>query len=80
MLEILEKTYNKLPHEQHYGMTELYETLLFPKPTFSNFRVQISLLETAGCITVQTSKEKASKKSVRLTEEFRNLLEKDVYF
>lgn len=79
MLEILEKAYNRFSHESPYGMTELYEALLFPKPTFSNFRVQISLLETGGCITVQTSKEKASKKSVRLTEEFHNVLERDVY-
>ena len=78
-LEIVEKLYNRNLNEVAYGMTELYESLLHPKATFSSFRNQISALELAGCIIVQTSKEKASKKSVRLTEEFHNVLERDVY-
>ena len=61
MLEFVEKLYNKLPHEAPYGMTELYESIPHPKPTFSSFRNQISALELAGCIIVQTSEEKASK-------------------
>jgi hypothetical protein len=79
MLEFVEKLYNKLPHEAPYGMTELYESLSHPKPTFSSFRNQISVLELAGCIIVQTSEEKASKKSVILPEDFRIELQRDVY-
>ncbi|MDB2531524.1 hypothetical protein N9Y07_03330 [Alphaproteobacteria bacterium] len=78
-LEIIEKLYNRDLNEVAYGMTELYESLLHPKPTFSSFRNQISALELAGCIIVQTSKEKASKKSVYLTEDFRIELQRDVY-
>jgi len=78
-LEIIEKLYNKLEGEQHYGITELYEVLLPPKATFSNFRIQISTLEIAGCILVTVSSEKASKKSVYLTEQFREELSRDVY-
>ena len=79
ILEIVEKLYNKLEGEQHYGITELYEVLLPPKATFSNFRIQISTLEIAGCILVTVSSEKASKKSVYLTEQFREELSRDVY-
>jgi len=78
-LEIVEKLYNKLEGELHYGITELYEVLLPPKATFSNFRIQISTLEVAGCILVTVSSEKASKKSVYLTEQFREELSRDVY-
>ena len=78
-LEIVEKLYNKLEGEQHYGITELYEVLSPPKATFSNFRIQISTLEIAGCILVTVSSEKASKKSVYLTEQFREELSRDVY-
>ena len=80
ILEIVEKLYNKLESEPHYGITELYEVLLPPKATFSNFRVQILALGIAGCILVEPSKEKASKKSVYLSEEFRSELQTDVYF
>jgi len=79
ILEIVEKLYNKLESELHYGITELYEVLLPPKATFSNFRIQISTLEVAGCILVTVSSEKASKKSVYLTEQFREELSRDVY-
>jgi Ethanolamine utilization protein EutJ (predicted chaperonin) len=79
ILEIVEKLYNKLEGEQHYGITELYEVLLPPKATFSNFRIQISTLEAAGCILVTVSSEKASKKSVYLAEQFREELSRDVY-
>ena len=78
-LEIVEKLYNKLEGEQHYGITELYEVLSPPKATFSNFRTQILTLEAAGCIFVNVSSEKASKKSVYLTEQFREELSRDVY-
>lgn len=80
MLEILEKAYNRFSHEPPYGMTELYESLPHPKPTFSSFRNQLSLLEVGECILIHPSKEKASKKSVILSGEFRNLLETDIYF
>ena len=66
ILEIVEKLFNKLEGELDYGITELYEVLLSPKPTFSNFRTQISTLEAAGCVFVKVSSEKASKKSVYL--------------
>ena len=79
ILEIVEKLYNKLEGEQHYGITELYEVLLPPKATFANFRIQISTLEVGGCILVTVSSEKASKKSVYLTEQFREELSRDVY-
>jgi len=79
ILEIVEKLYNKFESEQHYGITELYEVLLPPKATFSNFRTQISTLEAAGCVFVKVSSEKASKKSVYLTEQFREELSRDVY-
>ena len=79
ILEIVEKLYSKFESELHYGITELYEVLLPPKATFSNFRVQISTLEAAGCIYVKTSGEKASKKNVYLTEQFREELSRDVY-
>jgi len=79
ILEIVEKLYNKLEGEQHYGITELYEVLLPPKATFSNFRLQISKLEAAGCIFLKVSGEKASKKNVYLTEQFREELSRDVY-
>ena len=79
MLEIVEKLYKKPESEPHYGITELYEALLPPKATFSNCRVQILALEIAGCILVEPSKEKASKKSVILSEDFRRQIELDVY-
>jgi hypothetical protein len=79
MLEIIEKLHTKLPHEERYGLTELYEKISHPKPTFSNYRVQLLTLETAKCILIETSKEKASKKSVHLAEDFRKELERDVY-
>ena len=80
IVEIVEKLYNKLEGELPCGITELYEVLLPPKATFSNCRVQILALEIAGCILVEPSKEKASKKSVYLSEEFRSELQTDVYF
>jgi len=79
ILEIVEKLYNKLESELHYGITELYEVLLPPKATFSNFRTQILTLEAGGCIFVNVSSEKASKKSVYLTEQFREELSREVY-
>jgi len=79
ILEIVEKLYNKLEGELHYGITELYEVLLPPKATFSNFRTQISTLEAAGCVSVTVSSEKASKKSVYLDGHFREELCNDVY-
>ena len=78
-LEIAEKLYNRDSTEVAYGMTELYESLPHPKPTFSSFRNQISVLETGGCILIHPSKEKASKKSVILSEDFRRQIELDVY-
>ena len=66
ILEIVEKLYNKLEGEQHYGITELYEVLLPPKATFSNFSLQISKLEAGGCIFLKVSGKKASKKNVYL--------------
>jgi len=79
ILEIVEKLYNQFEIEQHYGITELYEVLLPPKATFSNFRIQISTLEAAGCVLVKVSSEKASKKNVYLSEQFREELSRDVY-
>ena len=79
ILEIVEKLFNKLEGELHYGITELYEVLLPPKATFSNFRTQISTLEAAGCVFVTVSSEKASKKSVYLNGHFREELSRDVY-
>ena len=79
ILEIVEKLYNKLEGELHYGITELYEVLLPPKVTFANFRIQIATLEAGGCILVTVSSEKASKKNVYLTEQFREELSRDVY-
>ena len=78
-LEIVEKLYNRNLNEVAYGMTELYESLPHPKPTFSSFRNQLSLLEVGECILIHPSKEKASKKSVILSEDFRRQLELDVY-
>ena len=78
-LEIVEKLYNRNLNEVPYGMTELYESLLHPKPTFSSFRNQISLLEAGECIIIYPSKEKASKKSIILSEDFRRQLEICVY-
>ena len=78
-LEVVEKLYNRNPNEGAYGMTELYESLPHPKPTFSSFRNQISVLEAGECILIHPSKEKASKKSVILSEDFRRQLELDVY-
>jgi hypothetical protein len=78
-LEIVEKLYNRNLNEVPYGMTELYESLLHPKPTFSSFRNQISLLEGGECIIICPSKEKASKKSIILSEDFRYQLEICVY-
>ena len=79
LIEIIEKLFSQMPEETPFGITELYENLPQPKPTFSNFRVQISALESANCIIVQPSKEKASKKSVSLTRNFRHQLESDIY-
>ena len=79
ILEIAEKLYNRLEGELHYGITELYEVLLPPKATFSNFRTQISTLEAAGCVFVTVSSEKASKKSVYLDGHFREELCRDVF-
>ena len=78
-LEIVEKLYNRNPNEVAYGMTELYESLPHPKPTFSSFRNQISVLEAGECILIHPSKEKASKKSVILSEDFRRQIELCVY-
>ena len=78
-LEIVEKLYNRNLDEVAYGMTELYEILPYPKPTFSSFRNQISALEAGECILIYPSKEKASKKSIILSEDFRHELELDVY-
>ena len=78
-LEIVEKLYNRNPNEVAYGMTELYEILLHPKPTFSSFRNQISVLEAGECIIIYPSKEKASKKSIILSEDFRYQLKLCVY-
>ena len=79
VLEVVEKLYSRRLNEVPYGMTELFESLQYPKPTFSSFRKQLSALESAGCIVIQTSKEKASKKVVVLTKDFRLQLERDVY-
>ena len=78
-LEIVEKLYSKNPNEVAYGMTELYESLSHPKPTFSSFRNQISVLEACECILIHPSKEKASKKSIILSEDFRRQIELCVY-
>ena len=78
-LEIVEKLYNRNLNEVAYGMTELYESLPHPKPTFSSFRNQISVLETGGCILIHPSKEKASKKSIILSEDFHYQLKLCVY-
>ena len=79
ILEIVEKLYSQFEGELHYGITELYEVLLPPKATFSNFRTQISTLEAAGCVSVTVSSEKASKKNVYLNGQFREELSRDVY-
>ena len=79
MIEIVEKLFSLKPEETPFDLTELYENLPHPKPTFSNYRVQIAALESANCVIVQPSKEKASKKSVSLTENFRHQLESDIY-
>ena len=78
-LEIVEKLYNRLSNEVPYGMSELFQSLPYPKPTFLSFRKQISALESGNCLVVYPSKEKASKKSVVLTEDFRLQLETDIY-
>ena len=78
-LEIVEKLYNRNLNEVAYGMTELYESLPHPKPTFSSFRNQLSVLEVGEYILIHTSKDKASKKSVIFSADFRRQLESDVY-
>jgi hypothetical protein len=78
-LEIVEKLYGRRSDKVPYGITELFESLPHPKPTFASFRKQLSVLEAAGCIVIQTSKDKASKKSVDFNEDFRLQLETDIY-
>lgn len=78
LIEIIEKLFCQIPEETPFGITELYESLAHPKPTFSSFRDKISALESADCIAVQPSREKASKKSVTLTENFRSQLEREI--
>jgi hypothetical protein len=68
-----------MPEETPFGMTELYENLAHPKPTFSSYRNLLFTLRSAQCIKIETSTEKASKKSVFLTEDFRFQIARDVY-
>jgi len=79
LLEIIEKLYSQLPEETPFGMTELYENLAHPKPTFSSYRNLLFTLRSAQCIKIEPSKVKASKKSVLLTEDFRIQIARDVY-
>ena len=79
LLEIIEKLYYQVPEEAPFGMTELYEKFARPKPTFSSYRNLLFTLKSAKCIKIEPSKEKASKKSVLLTEDFRVEIERDVY-
>ena len=72
LLEIIENIYNRLPTETPHGITELYESVAHPKPTFSIYRKQLSELEAAGCVYIQPSTRKASKKAVVLSDNFRN--------
>ncbi len=79
MLEIIEKLFNRTETETPYGLTELFDNLSCPKPTFSSFRKQISALEYGECVRVFVSKEKASKKCVVLTSDFSCQLNIEVY-
>jgi hypothetical protein len=79
LLEIIEKLYSQMPEETPFGMTELYEKLAHPKPTFSSYRNLLTTLRSAQCIKIEPSKEKASKKSVLLTEDFRIQIARDIY-
>ena len=79
LIEIVEKLLCQMPGETPFGITELYESLAHPKPTFSSYRNTLFALKSADCIVVQPSKEKASKKSVSLNEEFRSQIEREVY-
>lgn len=79
LLEIIGKLHSRLPEETPFGMTELYECLVHPKPTFSSFRNSLFVLLSAECIKIKISKEKASKKSVLLTEDFRQQITKDIF-
>ena len=76
---LIEKLYFQMPEETPFGMTELYENLAHPKPTFSSYRNLLFTLRSAKCIKIETSTEKASKKSVFLTEDFRFQIARDVY-
>jgi hypothetical protein len=79
LLEVIEKLYSQMPEQKPFGMTELYESLAHPKPTFSSFRNLLFTLRSAECIKIESSKEKASKKSVLLTEDFRIQIARDIY-
>ena len=68
-----------MPEETPFGMTELYEKFVHPKPTFSSYRNLLFTLKAAQCIKIEPSKEKASKKNVLLTEDFRIEIARDVY-
>ena len=79
LLEIIEKLYCQVPEETPFGMTELYDMFVHPKPTFSSYRNLLFTLKAAQCIKIEPSKEKASKKSVLLTEDFRIQIAREVY-
>ena len=78
-LEIIEKLYNRLPTDPPYGITELYDSVAQPKPTFSIYRRLLTELEAVGSIHIQTSKRKASKKAVVLSNDFRREFELFIY-
>ena len=79
LIEIVEKLHDKHPREVPFGITELYESLSHPKPTFSSFRAKLLGLQLTECIEIKVSKEKASKKSVVLSEKFYKQIVCDVY-
>ena len=79
LIEIIEKLYDKHPQEVPFGISELYESLSYPKPTFSTFRAKLLGLQLAECIEIKVSKEKVSKKGVVLTENFYKQIVRDVY-
>ncbi|MDB2468582.1 hypothetical protein N9X39_00740 [Alphaproteobacteria bacterium] len=79
LIEIVEKLHEKHLQEIPFGIAELYESLSHPKPTFSSFRAKLLGLQLTECIEIKVSKEKASKKSVVLSEKFYKQIVCDVY-
>ena len=75
MIEILEALAADHLDVKTRGLVELYERLTEPKPTFITFRKNIEMLEAAGCINLEISFEKKSKRTITINKSFYKELE-----